>query len=46
VTAPIYHATPEGIWLMGGEIIASSLDEQAIDEFVISVAPVFIGEGI
>ena len=35
------------IWLMGGgEIIASFLDEHAIDEFVISVAPVFIGEGI
>jgi dihydrofolate reductase len=35
------------IWLMGGgEVIASFLDEQAIDEFVISVAPVFIGEGI
>ncbi len=35
------------IWLMGrGEIIASFLDEQAIDELVISVAPVFIGEGI
>ena len=35
------------IWLMGGgEIIASFLDEEAIDEFVISVAPVFIGEGI
>jgi dihydrofolate reductase len=35
------------IWLMGGgEIIASFLDERAIDEFVISVAPVFIGEGI
>jgi dihydrofolate reductase len=35
------------IWLMGGgEIIASFLDEQAIDEFVISVVPVFIGEGI
>jgi dihydrofolate reductase len=30
----------------GGEIIASFLDEQAIDEFVISVAPVFIGEGV
>jgi len=30
----------------GGEIIASFLDAQAIDEFVISVAPVFIGEGI
>ena len=35
------------IWLMGGgEIIASFLDEHAIDEFVISVGPVFIGEGI
>jgi dihydrofolate reductase len=35
------------IWLMGGgEIIASFLDAQAIDEFVISVVPVFIGEGI
>jgi dihydrofolate reductase len=35
------------IWLMGGgEIIASFLDERAIDEFVISVAPVFIGEGL
>jgi dihydrofolate reductase len=37
----------KNIWLMGGgEIIASFLDAQAIDEFVISVAPVFIGEGI
>ena len=35
------------IWLMGGgEIIASFLDEQAIDEFVISVIPAFIGDGI
>jgi dihydrofolate reductase len=35
------------IWLMGGgEIIASFLDEQLIDEFVISVVPVFIGDGI
>ncbi len=35
------------IWLMGGGgLIASFLDEQAIDEFVISVAPVFIGDGI
>ena len=35
------------IWLMGGgEIIASFLDEQAIDEFVISVVPLFIGDGI
>ena len=35
------------IWLMGGgELIASFLDECAIDEFVITVAPVFIGDGI
>jgi dihydrofolate reductase len=35
------------IWLMGGgEIIASFLDEQAIDEFIVSVVPVFIGDGI
>ncbi len=35
------------IWLMGGgELIASFLDEGAIDEFVITVAPVFIGDGI
>lgn len=32
---------------MGGDdIIASFLDEHAIDEFVITVAPVFIGDGI
>ena len=35
------------IWLMGGgELIASFLDAGAIDEFVITVAPVFIGDGI
>ena len=35
------------IWLMGGgEIIASFLDVQAINEFVISVVPIFIGDGI
>jgi dihydrofolate reductase len=35
------------IWLMGGgEIIASFLDEGAIDEFFITVVPTFIGEGI
>jgi dihydrofolate reductase len=35
------------VWLMGGgELIASFLDAQAIDEFVVSVAPVFIGDGI
>lgn len=30
----------------GGDLIASFLDEHAIDEFVISVVPVFIGDGI
>src|SRR6185503_14257810 len=35
------------IWLMGGgDLIASFLDEHAIDEFVITMAPVFIGDGI
>jgi len=35
------------IWLMGGgELIASFLDEHAIDELVITIAPVFIGDGI
>ena len=35
------------IWLMGGgALIASFLDAEAIDEFVISVVPVFIGDGI
>ena len=35
------------IWLMGGgDLIASFLDAQAIDEFVISMVPVFIGDGI
>jgi dihydrofolate reductase len=35
------------IWMMGGGgLIASFLDEGQIDEFSISVIPVFIGEGI
>jgi dihydrofolate reductase len=35
------------IWMMGGgEIIASFLDEEEIDEFSIHVIPIFIGEGI
>ncbi len=35
------------IWMMGGAgIIASFLDEGEIDEFIIHVIPVFIGEGI
>jgi dihydrofolate reductase len=37
----------KNIFMLGGaEIIASFLDEGEIDEFVISVIPVFIGEGI
>jgi dihydrofolate reductase len=39
--------TGKHIWLMGGgELIASFLDADAIDEFVVSVVPVFIGDGI
>ena len=35
------------IWLMGGgEIIGSFLDEKAIDEFIITVSPVLIGDDI
>jgi dihydrofolate reductase len=35
------------IWLMGGgELIAAFLDAGAVDEFVVSVVPVLIGEGI
>ena len=35
------------IWLMGGgDLIASFLDARAVDQFVISVVPVFIGDGI
>ena len=37
----------KNVWMMGGgEIIASFLDEDAIDEFIVSVMPIFIGEGI
>jgi dihydrofolate reductase len=37
----------KNVWMMGGgEIIASFLDEDAIDEFIISVVPIFIGDGI
>jgi dihydrofolate reductase len=35
------------IWLIGGgELIASFLDEHAIDDLIISIVPVFIGDGI
>lgn len=37
----------KNLWMMGGgEIIASFLDVDAIDEFILTVVPVFIGEGI
>jgi dihydrofolate reductase len=37
----------KNIWMMGGgDIIASFLDAGAIDEFIISIVPVLIGEGI
>ena len=37
----------KNVWMMGGgEIIGSFLDEAAIDEFIITVVPTFIGEGI
>ncbi len=39
--------TGKNVWMMGGgEIIASFLDEAAIDEFIITVVPTFIGKGI
>jgi dihydrofolate reductase len=39
--------TGKNVWMMGGgEIIGSFLDEGAIDEFIITVVPTFIGEGI
>jgi dihydrofolate reductase len=37
----------KNVWMMGGgEIIASFLDAGAIDEFIVSIVPVLIGEGI
>ncbi len=37
----------KNIWMMGGAgIIASFLDAGEVDEFIIHVVPVFIGEGI
>jgi len=37
----------KNIWMMGGgELIGSFLDDGAIDEFIVSVIPMFIGEGI
>ncbi len=43
----IHTEAGKNIWMMGGgEIIGSFLDEGAIDEFIITVVPTFIGEGI
>ncbi len=40
-------AKGKNLWLMGGgELIASFLDAGAIDEFVVTIVPVFIGDGI
>ena len=37
----------KNVWMMGGgDIIGSFLDADAIDEFIITVVPTFIGEGI
>ncbi|HEY2153163.1 MAG TPA: dihydrofolate reductase family protein [Vicinamibacterales bacterium] len=37
----------KNIWLMGGgDIIGAFLDAEAIGEFIISVVPIFIGEGV
>jgi len=37
----------KNIWLMGGgRLIGSFLDAGAIDEFIVSIVPVFIGDGI
>ena len=37
----------KNVWMMGGgDIIGSFVDEGAIDEFIITVVPIFIGEGI
>ena len=37
----------KNIWMMGGsEIIGSFLDEDAINEFILTVVPTFIGEGV
>lgn len=42
------RSTPgKDIWMMGGaELIASFLDAGELDEFVVNVIPVFIGEGV
>lgn len=44
---PLRRTEGKNVWLMGGgEIIASFLDVQLIDEFIVSIVPTFIGDGI
>lgn len=41
------QATGKDIWMMGGgELIGAFVDDGLIDEFIVHVMPVFIGEGI
>jgi dihydrofolate reductase len=45
--ARLRKAKGKNIWMVGGgELIAAFLDAGAIDEFIIHVVPIFIGEGI
>ena len=42
-----FSGAGENIWLVGGaEIIASFLNQGAVDEITISVIPVLLGKGI
>ncbi len=46
-TRRLRAAPGKNIWIMGGaSLIASFLDEGEIDEFIIHVIPILIGEGI
>jgi dihydrofolate reductase len=46
-TTDLRKTKGKDIWMMGGGgLIASFLDKGEIDEFVISIIPTFIGEGI
>lgn len=45
--ARLYAAPGKNVWMMGGaSLIGSFLDAGAIDEFLIHMIPIFIGEGI
>jgi dihydrofolate reductase len=47
LSARLQTSKGKDIWLVGGgELIAAFLDAGQIDEFIIHVIPVFIGEGI